>query len=92
MKRIRAKVRFKGRVQGVGFRYFTVRKAQDHGLTGWVRNLPNGEVEAVFEGKEADIRSALDLCRQGPAGGKVSEMLIDWENFSGEFEDFSVRS
>ncbi|WP_432822768.1 acylphosphatase [Trichloromonas sp.] len=90
MKRIRARVRFKGSVQGVGFRYFTCRKALAQGLTGWVRNLADGDVEAVFEGRESEIRSALELCRQGPAGGRVDEMLIDWEEFRGEFTSFEI--
>ncbi len=91
MNRIRARVRFKGRVQGVGFRYFTSRKALDYGLTGWVRNLANGDVEAVFEGKESEIRSALELFRKGPSGGQVDEMLIDWEDFRGEFNNFEIQ-
>ncbi len=91
MRRIRARVRFKGRVQGVNFRYFTCRKALDHGLTGWVRNLATKDVEAVFEGRESEIRSALELCRQGPAGAQVDEMLIDWEDFRGEFVSFEIH-
>ncbi|OHB33864.1 MAG: hypothetical protein A2X84_10810 [Desulfuromonadaceae bacterium GWC2_58_13] len=91
MKRIQAKVRFKGMVQGVGFRYFVCRTALSHGLTGWVRNLLNGEVEAVFEGRESEIRSVLEFCQQGPSGSRVSEMLIDWEEFRGEFENFEIR-
>jgi len=91
MKNIRATVRFKGLVQGVGFRHFTYRQAQILNLTGWVRNLANGEVEAVFEGRESVIRQAIDGCRQGPAGGRIDEMEIDWEEYRGEFEGFGIR-
>jgi acylphosphatase len=91
MKKIQAKVRFKGRVQGVGFRYFVCRMALNHGLTGWVRNLADGDVEAVFEGREGEIRSVLGFCRQGPAGSQVEEILIDWEDFRGEFVKFAIR-
>ncbi len=91
MKRIRARVRICGIVQGVGFRYFVCRKALDHGLTGWVRNLGSGDVEAIFEGRESEIRSTLELCRQGPAGAQVDELLIDWEDFRGEFASFEIQ-
>jgi acylphosphatase len=59
MKLIRATVRIKGVVQGVNFRYFTQRTALEHNLTGCVRNLPNGDVEAIFEGRESDVRKVL---------------------------------
>lgn len=91
MKKVRATVRFKGRVQGVGFRHFTWSQAQTEGLTGWVRNLGNGDVEAVFEGGESVIRRALGLCRRGPTTGRVDEMLIDWEECRGEFATFEIR-
>lgn len=90
MKPIRATVRIRGLVQGVNFRYFTRRTAHQYNLTGWVRNLPNGDVEAVFEGRERDVRAVLDWCRQGPSAARVDEILIDWEAPSGEFERFDV--
>jgi len=90
MKLIRATVRIKGVVQGVNFRYFTQRTALEHKLTGCVRNLPNGDVEAIFEGRESDVRKVLDWCRQGPSAARVDEVLIDWEDYRGEFEGFRV--
>ncbi len=91
MRQIRATVRITGRVQGVNFRYFTRRTAREHNLTGWVRNLPNGDVEAVFEGRESEIRKVLDWCRSGPSAARVDEILIDWEDFHGEFESFEIH-
>lgn len=91
MKKVRATVRFKGLVQGVGFRHFACRQARIQGLTGWVRNLVGGEVEAVFEGRESAIRQAIDGCRQGPSGGRVDEMRIDWEEYRNEFSGFEIR-
>ncbi|MDY0268262.1 acylphosphatase [Trichloromonas sp.] len=91
MRKVRARVRFKGQVQGVGFRHFATQQAKGNGLTGWVRNLGNGDVEAVFEGQESVIRRALEACRQGPPAGKVTELFIDWEEFSGEFAAFEIR-
>jgi acylphosphatase len=91
MRKVRARVRFKGRVQGVGFRHFTTLHAGSNELTGWVRNLGNGDVEAVFEGRESAIRRALEGCRQGPPGGGVTELLIDWEECRNEFDGFEIR-
>lgn len=91
MKQVRANVRIRGRVQGVSFRYFTRQSAQDHGVTGWVRNLPDGDVEAVFEGREPDVRTVVDWCRQGPEGARVDRIEADWEEARGEFADFQVR-
>lgn len=91
MRKVRASVRFKGRVQGVGFRHFTTLQAKDNELTGWVHNLGNGDVEAVFEGRESAIRRTLEECRLGPPGGAVAELLIDWEEFQNEFDSFEIR-
>jgi len=91
MKPVRATARIRGVVQGVNFRYFTRRTALEHNLTGWVRNLPNGDVEAVFEGKEGDVRKALAWCEQGPSAARVDEIFIDWEEYRGEFASFEVR-
>ncbi|PLX81644.1 MAG: acylphosphatase [Desulfuromonas sp.] len=90
MRPVRATVRIRGLVQGVNFRYFTRRTAIEHDLTGWVRNLPDGDVEAVFEGRETAVRQALDWCRSGPSAARVDELFIDWEDFRGEFESFEV--
>jgi acylphosphatase len=92
MKPVRATVRIKGRVQGVNFRYHTSRTAEQHQVTGWVRNLPDGSVEALFEGRESDVRQVVEWCRQGPASARVEEINIDWEDGRGEFASFRVRS
>jgi acylphosphatase len=83
MKPVKASLRIRGVVQGVNFRYFTRRTALEHHLTGWVRNLPDGDVEAVFEGKESDVRKVIDWCHEGPSGARVDEILIDWEDYRG---------
>ncbi len=80
-----------GRVQGVGFRYFTARAAGNHGLHGWVRNRRDGSVELVAEGPpQALARFNADLQR-GPAGSFVAGVEIRWEPATGEFDDFSIR-
>ncbi len=91
MKPVRATVRIKGRVQGVSFRYHTSRTAERHQVTGWVRNLPDGSVEAHFEGRESDVRQVVEWCRQGPASARVNQFDIDWEEGGGEFSGFEVR-
>jgi len=61
-----------GRVQGVGYRQWTVREASARGLDGWVRNLPNGTVEALLAGPMDAIRAMIDACRRGPALAAVT--------------------
>lgn len=87
----RALVRISGRVQGVSFRYFTQHTARTLGLTGWVRNLPDGAVEALFEGAREQIEQALMACRQGPPAAEVAELHVDWQPPGKEFIDFTVR-
>lgn len=80
-----------GRVQGVGFRYWTVRQAQRLELTGWVRNLPDGRVEVVAEGPRAELEMLLDALRDGPGHSLVSSVTPEWLAASGEFGGFAVR-
>jgi len=68
-------VTIKGRVQGVGYRDWTVRAAKAHGLNGWVRNLRNGDVEAVFSGSENAVAAMLAECRRGPSSATVTEII-----------------
>ena len=86
----RAHAFISGRVQGVAFRWETQRVAEKHQVNGWVRNLPDRRVEAVFEGSRPQVNAVLDWCRQGPAISRVDEVDIQWEEFKGEFEGFSI--
>jgi acylphosphatase len=86
----RAHVWIEGRVQGVAFRWETQRTAARHGLQGWVRNLPDGRVEAVFEGERAAVNQVLDWCHQGPRVARVHSVDIHWEPFTGQFPDFAI--
>jgi acylphosphatase len=61
------------------------------GLTGWVRNMPDGRVEAVFEGEEEAVTVILDFCRRGPRRAAVENVAVVWEPFKGEFSGFSIR-
>jgi acylphosphatase len=80
-----------GHVQGVSFRYYTSRQANAWGVTGWVRNLPDGRVEAVFEGAEEHVRHMVDWCRQGPSGAYVVNVEVAHDPYTGEFHSFRVK-
>ena len=67
-------VRISGDVQGVGFRAWAARRANSLGLSGWVRNMPNGDVEAVFRGRAADVDAVLAICRRGPPLARVARV------------------
>jgi acylphosphatase len=79
-----------GGVQGVFFRYETRERARAHGLGGWVRNLPDGRVEAVIEGPARAVQAVVDWCRQGPTGARVSEVEVTDEEPEG-LDTFEVR-
>jgi acylphosphatase len=81
-----------GQVQGVGFRFFTEAAAGKLGLTGWVRNLPDGRVEAVIEGPPDKLAALLDQMRKGPEHAKVDDLQVKDEPPTGEFHNFSTRS
>jgi acylphosphatase len=82
----------KGRVQGVFFRDSTQRKATSLGLTGWVKNLPDGRVEALFVGKEDACRQALAFVGVGPSGARVTDVDHRWEDIPADsFAGFEVR-
>jgi acylphosphatase len=82
--RVRAHVWVSGRVQGVGFRLSAQWTAHSMGLLGWVRNLPDGRVEAVAEGPREKIDTFLRWCHQGPPGAGVSGVQVEWESPQGE--------
>ncbi len=89
MKRVH--VYISGRVQGVFFRAETQRAANGFNLTGWVRNITDGRVEAVFEGEEGNIEKMLDWCHIGPPAARVEEVITEEEPYTGEFRDFIVK-
>lgn len=83
-------VRISGRVQGVFFRANTWKTARSLGLTGWVRNLPDGRVEAVFEGEKDAAEKMLAWCRTGTTPARVERLEFDAEAPTGEFTAFEV--
>jgi acylphosphatase len=79
-----------GRVQGVGFRWFVLRRAKSLEITGWVRNLPDGSVEVRAEGSEAALESLESLLVKGPAGSMGKDVLSQPAAASGRFHDFDI--
>ena len=90
-KNVNAHILVSGVVQGVGFRYFTSRLADQHGLTGWVRNTPAGKVEIVVEGDKGLITSFIKEVQVGPTSGHVTTIDVQWKEYTGTHKDFRVR-
>ena len=86
------RIRVEGRVQGVGFRYFTRAQANRHGLSGYVRNLADGSVEAEAAGERADLESFISTLERGPGSGHVERCVVDWTTSVDSYRDFSIRS
>jgi len=80
-----------GLVQGVGFRHNLYRKALKLGLSGWVRNLPDGRVEAVAQGERPAVEQLLDWCRHGPALARVDRVDPAWETANQLFSSFEIQ-
>ena len=89
--KVRAHVFITGAVQGVFFRSATEDIARKYCVTGWIRNLPDGRVEAVLEGEENNVKKTIDFCRKGPPAAKVTKVDASWETYSGTFDDFETR-
>ena len=81
----------KGMVQGVGFRYYTIRKAVELNLTGWVKNLYNGNVEVEAEGERSLIEEFIKDLRTGPPMSSVRDLKIEWLNFENKYTKFDVK-
>jgi len=88
---VRAHLYISGRVQGVFFRDSVQRLARKLKVVGWVRNLPDGRVEAVFEGDEENVKRMIEFCKRGPPAARVDDVKVIWEKPSGEFDDFEIR-
>jgi len=86
----RLRLLIKGRVQGVGFRYSAVAAARRLGLTGWVRNTFDGDVELVAEGPENQLRRLLSWCHDGPPGALVTGVEEQWLPYTGTFKGFGI--
>jgi len=90
-EKVRVHIVVSGRVQGVFFRAETKEKAQQFGVTGWVKNLSEGRVEAVFEGKKPKVEELVEWAKKGPSGAIVNDLDLSWEEYRGEFTNFEIR-
>lgn len=86
----RATIKVSGIVQGVYYRHNTKKTADDLGLSGFVRNLPDGSVEAQAEGEEELVLSLIEWCGKGPIGSRVDRVDVEWGEPSGRLTDFSI--
>ncbi len=91
MKDARAHVVISGMVQGVFFRSYTQEMARSLGLTGWVMNRWDGNVEAVFEGEKKDVDRMVEWCYKGPPSARVEDVDVKNERYKGEYDTFSVK-
>ncbi len=91
METLRAHVIVHGLVQGVWFRASTREEADRIGVGGWVRNLPDGSVEAVFEGEKKKVEEIVGWCHKGPPGARVNKVDITWGASRNEFMKFEIR-
>ena len=80
-----------GYVQGVGFRYFVLDTANVLGITGWVRNRADGNVEVLAEGEQSSLDKLLQALHHGPRSARVFNVTEEWHTASGEFSAFSIR-
>ena len=88
---VRARLLVSGRVQGVAYRQSAVEAAGRAGVVGWVRNLPDGRVEAVAEGERPRVDALLAWCRRGPPGARVDHVEVAWEEARGDLASFDIR-
>ena len=89
---VRVHVWVQGRVQAVGFRAFVQQNALQIGVTGWVRNVGYDRVEAVAEGAREQLNQFLQMMKRGPIGARINDSREEWEQVTGEFSSFRVKS
>ena len=81
---------FKGKVQGVYFRDYTRRFALDKGVCGWVKNLPDGTVEAIFEGEKENIEEVIRMLREEHPIARVDKIEIVWAEYRNQYDRFEI--
>ena len=85
-----ALINITGKVQGVGFRYSAVHAAQKLNLKGYVRNLPDGRVEALVQGENPSILQFIEWCKEGPAHAKIDQIHTLWQEVVDSYESFEI--
>ena len=90
MNSVGVQLRIRGLVQGVGYRYYCLRKARGLGLKGWVKNNPDGSVSIAAEGDRSLLEELIDELRLGPPSASVSDIDVTWTHYSGRLGDFDL--
>jgi len=90
-EKTRAHMIVSGRVQGVFFRQNTLNKAKELGVFGWVKNLSDGRLEAVFEGEKKKVEEIVNWAEKGPVSAKVNDVRVEWQEYKGEFKGFKLK-
>ena len=90
-EKTRVQILVSGLVQKVFFRAYTQQKARELGLTGWVKNLADGRVEALFEGDRENIEKMIEWARKGPPSAQVDDCEVIWQEYKGEFDNFEIQ-
>jgi acylphosphatase len=90
MTNLRVRLFIKGKVQGVFFRQALKIRAKKNNVNGWVRNLKDGRVESLLEGKDTDVSTLIEWCHAGSANARVEDIEIKNEKYKGEFSKFEV--
>lgn len=87
---IRAHLMISGKVQGVYFRKYTQEISIKNNVSGWVRNLKNGNVECILEGLPSNVEKVIEWCHIGPKNSRVDKIDINYETYTGEFQGFKI--
>jgi len=80
-----------GKVQGVWFRANTKQKAEQYGITGWIKNTKEGNVEAVFEGENKHIKELIEWCQRGPPLAEVEDVIVEKQRPTNAFDGFIIK-
>lgn len=80
----------KGRVQGVGFRWFIIQNANKLGLVGYVKNLPDGTVEIEAEGQRGQVEEFIKYVKTGPTFARVTDLSVEWKAYTGNYDSFEI--
>lgn len=91
MSSVGAELLVTGMVQGVGYRYFAYRHAINLGITGWVRNEPDGTVRLFVEGDRSVVEALIAELKAGPRSSSVSDVAVSWREFTGKHSDFRIE-
>lgn len=90
MNKVRARIIVEGLVQGVYYRATATDVSKKHGVCGWIKNNTDGTVEAILEGDKEDVNQVISWCRIGPIRARVDRVVVHWEEFKDEFDDFTA--